>query len=168
MLIEGGIDFNDNQEYPVSGLKGDLWRLPTIGISVGLSSIAEFQIDGLKTLIPFHRALLASEQWVRGETCRDLLDDRTWLKALAFEPADRKGDDDSEAMTRWCQQLERFGARTSVDALMPGPPRDWILQERRLLNAGSPGGMTARAAGIEKSYVPSAVVTAACRAAPRA
>ena len=46
VLIEGGIDFGANQEYPVSGLKGDLWRLPTVGISVGLSSIAEFQIDG--------------------------------------------------------------------------------------------------------------------------
>jgi hypothetical protein len=46
VLLEGGIDFGENQEYPVSGLKGDLWRLPTVGISVGLSSIAEFQIDG--------------------------------------------------------------------------------------------------------------------------
>jgi hypothetical protein len=30
----------------VSGLEGDLWRVPTIGVSVGISSIAEFQIDG--------------------------------------------------------------------------------------------------------------------------
>ena len=37
---------------------------------------SEFQIEGLKTLIPFHRALLATEQWARGETCRDLLEDR--------------------------------------------------------------------------------------------
>jgi hypothetical protein len=46
VLIEGGIDVAHNQEYPASGLKGNLWRLPTIGISVGLSSIAELQIDG--------------------------------------------------------------------------------------------------------------------------
>ena len=46
MLIEGGIDVAHNQEYPLSGLKGNLWRLPTIGISVGISSIAELQIDG--------------------------------------------------------------------------------------------------------------------------
>src|SRR5439155_18201992 len=46
VLIEGGIDYAHNQNYPVSGLKGDLWRVPTIGISVGLSSIAELQIDG--------------------------------------------------------------------------------------------------------------------------
>jgi hypothetical protein len=46
VLIEGGIDYGKNQEYPVSGVKGDLWRVPTVGISVGISSIAEFQIDG--------------------------------------------------------------------------------------------------------------------------
>jgi hypothetical protein len=46
LLIEGGLDFGHNQEYPASGLKGNLWRVPTIGISVGISSIAELQIDG--------------------------------------------------------------------------------------------------------------------------
>jgi hypothetical protein len=46
LLIEGGVDFARNQQYPVSGLEGNLWRIPTIGISVGLSSIAELQIDG--------------------------------------------------------------------------------------------------------------------------
>src|SRR5205814_2147791 len=46
VLIEGGIDAEHNQQYPVSGLKGNLWRIPTIGVSVGISSIAEFQIDG--------------------------------------------------------------------------------------------------------------------------
>src|SRR5437868_6376684 len=46
VLLEGGIDYAHDQQYPVSGLKGNLWRVPTIGISVGISSIAEFQIDG--------------------------------------------------------------------------------------------------------------------------
>ncbi|HEY7289039.1 MAG TPA: hypothetical protein VH583_04310 [Vicinamibacterales bacterium] len=46
VLIEGGLDVAHDQEYPVSGLTGNLVRFPTIGISVGLSSIAEFQIDG--------------------------------------------------------------------------------------------------------------------------
>jgi hypothetical protein len=46
VLIEGGVDFAHNQVYPLSGLKGNLWRLPTVGISVGISSIAELQIDG--------------------------------------------------------------------------------------------------------------------------
>jgi hypothetical protein len=46
ILIEGGVDGAHNMSYPVSGLKGDLWRIPTIGVSVGISSIAEVQIDG--------------------------------------------------------------------------------------------------------------------------
>lgn len=46
VLIEGGIDGAHDITYPVSGLKGNLWRLPTIGVSVGLSSIAELQVDG--------------------------------------------------------------------------------------------------------------------------
>ena len=46
LLIEGGIDATHNQQYPVSGLKGNLWRIPTVGISIGISSIAELQIDG--------------------------------------------------------------------------------------------------------------------------
>ena len=46
ILIEGGIDFARDEQYPVSGLKGNLWRIPTLEFSFGLSSIAELQIDG--------------------------------------------------------------------------------------------------------------------------
>src|SRR3954451_6692059 len=53
-----------------------------------LRALAEYEIEGLKTLIPFHRALLATEQWARGETCRDLVEDAGWLKQLAFPPAE--------------------------------------------------------------------------------
>ena len=49
-----------------------------------LRALGEYEIGGLKTLIPFHKALLASEQWRNGETCRDLVEDRDWLKQLAF------------------------------------------------------------------------------------
>ena len=47
VLIEGGFDVADEQQYPASGLEGTLWRLPTFGLSIGLSSIAELQIDGM-------------------------------------------------------------------------------------------------------------------------
>lgn len=46
VLIEGGFDQQYDIFYPVSGLKGDLLRLPTLGVSFGISSIAELQIDG--------------------------------------------------------------------------------------------------------------------------
>ena len=46
ILFEGGFDLGQEIFYPVSGLQGDLLRLPTLGLSFGLSSIAELQIDG--------------------------------------------------------------------------------------------------------------------------
>lgn len=46
VLLEAGFDFGSGQLFPASGLRGDLWRLPLIGTSLGLSSIAELQIDG--------------------------------------------------------------------------------------------------------------------------
>ena len=52
-------------------------------------ALKEFEIEGVKTLIPFHKAIMASEQWAKGETCRDLIEDKQWLKALAFPKADR-------------------------------------------------------------------------------
>jgi acetyl-CoA/propionyl-CoA carboxylase biotin carboxyl carrier protein len=52
-----------------------------------LRALREYEIEGLKTLIPFHTALLATEQWARAETARDLLEDKKWLKTLAFEKA---------------------------------------------------------------------------------
>lgn len=46
ILIEGGFDYQRDVFYPVSGLTGHLLRLPTLGVSFGLGSIAELQIDG--------------------------------------------------------------------------------------------------------------------------
>src|SRR3954462_2321634 len=78
VLLEGGIDFALHQEYPVSGLKGDLWRLPTLGISVGLSSIAELQIDGgfynLLHIEERRTAPLSSLVTATGDTTHDVED----------------------------------------------------------------------------------------------
>jgi len=46
VLLEGGIDYNRDVLFPASGLTGNLLRAPLIGVSVGISSIAELQIDG--------------------------------------------------------------------------------------------------------------------------
>ncbi len=71
-----------------------------------LRALSEYEIEGLKTLIPFHQALLASEQWAKGETCRDLLEDKKWLKTLAFPaPAAVAAGDDGEAIV--AEQVQR-------------------------------------------------------------
>ena len=46
MLLEGGLDFAYDITFPASGLKGNLWRIGTFGLSVGVGSIAEIQFDG--------------------------------------------------------------------------------------------------------------------------
>jgi len=46
VLLEGGLDALHEVYYPASGLQGNLLRIPTLGVSFGISSIAELQIDG--------------------------------------------------------------------------------------------------------------------------
>jgi acetyl-CoA/propionyl-CoA carboxylase biotin carboxyl carrier protein len=90
-----------------------------------LRALSEYKIEGLKTLIPFHRALLATEQWARGETCRELLEDKEWLKTLAVaaddaeEPANAARDS-SEGMLENTYAVEVSGRRFDVRVL--GPP----------------------------------------------
>ena len=46
MLFEAGLDQQRDVFYPASGLQGNLLRVPVVGLSFGVSSIAEIQIDG--------------------------------------------------------------------------------------------------------------------------
>jgi len=46
ILIEAGFDAERDVLFPVSGLRGHRVAVPTLGISIGLSSMAELQIDG--------------------------------------------------------------------------------------------------------------------------
>ena len=47
ILIEGGLDYFREQPFPVSGLRGHLVRVPTLGFSMGVSAIAEIQVDNI-------------------------------------------------------------------------------------------------------------------------
>jgi len=67
-----------------------------------LRALDEYEVGGLTTLIPFHKALLATEQWGKGETCRDLMEDRDWLKTTAPEEvvAPAETEDGAEVVAR--------------------------------------------------------------------
>jgi acetyl-CoA/propionyl-CoA carboxylase, biotin carboxylase, biotin carboxyl carrier protein len=111
-----------------------------------LRALSEFEIGELKTLIPFHQALLATEQWARGETCRDLLEDKKWLKTLAFPaatPASTDGEEEAEKVEQ-TYAVEVSGKRFDVRVI--GPP--------------FAGGADAGAAGMNGS-------TAGARKAPK-
>ena len=47
VLIEAGFDYGRDEQFTVSGLTGNLLRVPMVGLSIGVSSIAEIQLDGL-------------------------------------------------------------------------------------------------------------------------
>jgi acetyl-CoA/propionyl-CoA carboxylase biotin carboxyl carrier protein len=84
-----------------------------------LRALAEYQIDGLSTLLPFHRALLATDQWARAETCRDLVEDREWLKSTAAEaPA---GPEQPEPALEQDYTVEVSGRRFEVKVIGPPP-----------------------------------------------
>jgi acetyl-CoA/propionyl-CoA carboxylase, biotin carboxylase, biotin carboxyl carrier protein len=87
-------------------------------------ALEEYEIEGLKTLLPFHKALLATDQWSRGETCRDLIEDRKWLKTLVFDappkPADGAELADDEPKLEQTYTVEVSGRRFDVKVV--GPP----------------------------------------------
>jgi acetyl-CoA/propionyl-CoA carboxylase biotin carboxyl carrier protein len=116
-------------------------------------ALEEFDIDGVRTLIPFHKAIMASEQWGRAETCRDLIEDRAWLKTLAFPAAPSNGSIEgagSELVEReYTVEVsgKRFDVRVLGDAIAGGnssTPAAAIKprRERPSARGGGAGGDT--------------------------
>jgi len=66
-----------------------------------LRALDEYEIAPLSTLIPFHKTILRTEQWARGETCKDLTEDKKWLKTTKPEdteiPAPAEGEEEKVA-----------------------------------------------------------------------
>ncbi len=111
-----------------------------------LRALGEFEIEGLKTLIPFHQALLTTEQWAKGETCKDLLEDRKWLKTLAFPaPAALAGDGEEEAeKVEQTYAVEVSGRRFDVRVI--GPPFGGGAGAGAAMNGRGSGAGSARKA----------------------
>jgi len=118
-------------------------------------ALEEFDVDGVRTLIPFHKAIMASEQWARAETCRDLVEDREWLRALAFPaaPASENGGVDGEGsdVVERTYTVEvsgkRFDVRVLGDALPVAAggdsraPAAAPARPRRERKSGAAGGL---------------------------
>jgi acetyl-CoA/propionyl-CoA carboxylase, biotin carboxylase, biotin carboxyl carrier protein len=66
-----------------------------------LRALDEFEVGSVRTLIPFHKAILATDQWANAETARDLIEDKNWLKTLAQpKPEAVAADDEAEKVER--------------------------------------------------------------------
>ena len=114
-------------------------------------ALEEFQVEGVKTLIPFHKAIMASDQWAAAETCRDLIEDRAWLKTLAFPKVEQAEDGQPEPVERsYTVEVsgKRFDVRVLGDAIAApaaanGAPAGRQAPRRSARSAGSAAGAAA-------------------------
>jgi acetyl-CoA/propionyl-CoA carboxylase, biotin carboxylase, biotin carboxyl carrier protein len=115
-----------------------------------LRALDEYEIGGLKTLIPFHKALLATEQWAKGETCKDLLEDKKWLKTLAFPaPALPSGDDQEAEKLEQTYEVEVSGKR--FDVRVVGPPFGGVVIGAAATNGSAAAARKAPKRGERKA-----------------
>ena len=105
-------------------------------------ALEEFEIEGVQTLLPFHKAIMASEQWARAETCRDLVEDREWLAGLSHGPNTGIEKEPGVLSREYVVEVsgKRFDVRVVGDPPANGaaptrPPR----RERRAGAAGAGG-----------------------------
>jgi acetyl-CoA/propionyl-CoA carboxylase biotin carboxyl carrier protein len=89
-----------------------------------LRALDEYEIAPITTLIPFHKAILATEQWAKGETCRDLTEDKDWLKGLAPDAAPAPPSEDGEELpaTERTYQVEVGGKLFGVKVIGAAAP----------------------------------------------
>ncbi len=111
-----------------------------------LRALGEYEIGDLKTLIPFHQALLATEQWARGETCRDLVEDKDWLKGLAYPKAEKKPPEDEDPAEKVERDYavevsgRRFDVKVIGDAAAPNGAAPTMRKAPRREKKDSGGG----------------------------
>jgi acetyl-CoA/propionyl-CoA carboxylase biotin carboxyl carrier protein len=108
-----------------------------------LRALNEYEIGGLKTLLPFHKAILNTGQWARAETCRDLIEDRAWLKPLAFPKVEKAADPESATVTQ-DYTVEVSGKRFEVRVV--GSAAGGSLTTGAAAGAGANGAAPLRAA----------------------
>jgi acetyl-CoA/propionyl-CoA carboxylase biotin carboxyl carrier protein len=103
-----------------------------------LRALGEYEIEELKTLIPFHQALLATDQWANAETCRDLVEDKDWLKALAFPPPTPPSEDGEAEKVEQDYVVEVSGRKFDVKVIGP-PPVGGVVVGAGAVGAGANG-----------------------------
>ncbi|HKP89540.1 MAG TPA: acetyl-CoA carboxylase biotin carboxylase subunit [Thermoleophilaceae bacterium] len=115
-------------------------------------ALGEFELGGVRSLIPFHVGLLQTEQWAGGETCRDLIEDRSWLKQFAQPKPEKKDEDEDEPQVERSYAVEVSGRRFDVKVIgaaangagaAPAAAGGARKAPRRRERAGAAGGASA-------------------------
>src|SRR5688500_14705840 len=115
ILIEAGLDYNRDVYLPVSGLRGNVFTVPTLGVSLGVSSIAEIQmhIGGYQQMAITERvptAPFAHLLQLDGDTTDDLEDMHVGAKVrLLSETASRPA-----IATRFSTRLPNAGNESGL------------------------------------------------------
>jgi acetyl-CoA/propionyl-CoA carboxylase biotin carboxyl carrier protein len=83
-----------------------------------LRALDEFEVEGVTTLMPFHKAIMASEQWANAETCRDLIEDEEWRKSLAVDPPEAADEDEDRQERSYTVEVsgKRFEVKVQGEA----------------------------------------------------
>jgi acetyl-CoA/propionyl-CoA carboxylase, biotin carboxylase, biotin carboxyl carrier protein len=134
-----------------------------------LRALGEYEVGGLVTLIPFHEAILATDQWRNAETARDLIGDRKWLKSLEPEAAgppeaEADGEGEPEEALARTYKVEVDGRLHSVKVIgaaapgggNPGPAAALRRPPRR--ERAASGGATAGATDVLVSPIQGTVL----------
>ena len=116
-----------------------------------LRALGEFVVEGVTTLVGFHRALLSHPCFVAGETCHGLVESEELARtAVALEgstaaPVASNGGATRERAT----SVELDGRRFDVTLLVPEPPHAELARRRKERRGGAvTGGATARDAVV--------------------
>jgi acetyl-CoA/propionyl-CoA carboxylase biotin carboxyl carrier protein len=114
-----------------------------------LRALGEFRIDGVKTLIGFHRALLSHPCFRAGETCDGVVESSELAEAadqLSHQTTILAGPSDG-TLSELAAEVEVAGRRVQVKVLTPEPPYRALARRRRERAAGAavgPGSGTVR------------------------
>jgi acetyl-CoA/propionyl-CoA carboxylase, biotin carboxylase, biotin carboxyl carrier protein len=101
-----------------------------------LRALDELAVDGVKTLIGFHKALLTHPCFIEGETCHGLVESEL-MAARAAElengaaPGPVRAPDMSEGLSPSVRFVEVDGKRFEVRLLKPEPPYAQLARRRR-------------------------------------
>jgi acetyl-CoA/propionyl-CoA carboxylase, biotin carboxylase, biotin carboxyl carrier protein len=124
-----------------------------------LRALDEFVIEGPKTLIGFHKALLAHECFVRGETCNGLVEsEELRARAAALEPIGAGINGGVGRAVARARNIEVNGKRFTVRVLEPEQPwRELARRRAERVRAGGAGGGDAVVAPMQGTVLSVAV-----------
>jgi acetyl-CoA/propionyl-CoA carboxylase, biotin carboxylase, biotin carboxyl carrier protein len=86
-----------------------------------IRALGEYQLGGVKSLIPFHIGFLSTDEWKKGETGRNLIEDKEWLKQFEQPKPDAPAEEDEEEKVERSYAVEVSGRKFDVKVIGAAP-----------------------------------------------